>query len=90
VDVRERGDSIVLVVSYTDEPCGGCKRERGDEKKLLVVSNTDDSKLLVDVGTRESKLVTNKKTNKQTKSGDFSFYRPFTSLSLPSRLPSAL
>jgi hypothetical protein len=39
VDVRERGDSIVLIVSYTDEPCGGCKR--GDSM-VLIVSYTDE------------------------------------------------
>jgi hypothetical protein len=69
VDVRERGDPIVLVVSYTDEPCGGCKRERGDEKKLLVVSNTDE--LLVDVGLwNERKQASYKQKNKQLETNE--------------------
>jgi hypothetical protein len=47
VDVRERGDSIVLVVSYTDEPCSGCKREaiRWYSSYLIQMSHAVDARV---------------------------------------------
>jgi hypothetical protein len=51
VDVRERGDSIVLVVSYTDEPCGGCKREviRWYSSYLIQTSHAVDARVKGDL-----------------------------------------